>query len=44
MSELVDKIVKSSMEAVLPDKSVIETLSNLELEGNIHIIAIGKAA
>ena len=44
MNERIDKIVSSAIEAVLPDKSVEEALSSLQLEGNVHIIAIGKAA
>lgn len=44
MNELINKIVSASIEAVLPDKSVEEALASLNLEGNIHIIAIGKAA
>ena len=44
MSELIDKIVSASIEAVLPDKSVEYALASLKLEGNVHIIAIGKAA
>lgn len=37
-------VVNTSIEAVLPDKAVKEALASLELKGNIHIIAIGKAA
>lgn len=44
MNELVDKIIAASIEAVLPGKNVEKTLASLKLEGNIHIIAIGKAA
>lgn len=44
MDDPIDKIVSSAIEAVLPDKSVEEALSSLQLEGNVHIIAIGKAA
>lgn len=44
MNELIDKIVSTSIEAVLPDRSVREALASIKIEGNIHIIAIGKAA
>ena len=44
MKEQIDKIITSSIEAVLPDKSVEDALASLEFEGNIHVIAIGKAA
>lgn len=44
MNELVNKIVSASIDAVLPGPSVENALNNLELKGNIHIIAIGKAA
>ena len=44
MNEAINKIVSASIEAVLPDKSVEDALASLELKGNIHIIAIGKAA
>lgn len=44
MSKLINKIIFDSLESVMPDKSVINALSKIELEGNIHIIAIGKAA
>lgn len=40
----INKIISTSIEAVLPDKSVIDALQNLELYGNIHTISIGKAA
>lgn len=44
MNELIDKIISASIEAVLPDKSVEDALASIELNGNIHVIAIGKAA
>ena len=44
MDERVNKIVSSAIEAVLPDKSVKEALGQIKLDGNIHIISIGKAA
>lgn len=37
-------IIDKSINAVLPDKSVLESLQNLKLSGNLHVIAIGKAA
>ena len=39
-----NKIIDDSIRAVLPDKSVVDALTTLKLEGNVHIIAIGKAA
>lgn len=44
MNEVINKIITTSIEAVLPDKAVQKALCELELEGDIHIIAIGKAA
>ena len=44
MNEIIDKIVNTSIEAVLPDKSVKEALAQIKLSGNVHIISIGKAA
>ena len=40
----INKIISTSIEAVLPDKSVIDALQKLELYGNVHTISIGKAA
>ena len=37
-------IINQSIQAVLPDKAVINALSNMDIAGDIHIIAIGKAA
>ena len=44
MDSRIEKIVSSSIDAVLPDKAVREALASLKLEGKVHIIAIGKAA
>lgn len=40
----INKIIYESIDAVLPDVAVKEALGNINLEGRIHIIAIGKAA
>ena len=40
----INKIIHESIDAVLPDVAVKEALGNINLEGRIHIIAIGKAA
>lgn len=39
-----DIIIKSSLEAVLPDEAVKAALSGRKLSGRLHLIAIGKAA
>lgn len=44
MNKLIDRIISTSIGAVLPGPSVENALNKLELQGNIHIIAIGKAA
>ena len=38
------KIIKSSIDSVLPEKAVQQELEKMSLEDNIHIVAIGKAA
>lgn len=42
--EKVNIIISESIDAVLPDVAVKNALKNIALEGNIHLIAIGKAA
>lgn len=37
-------IINQSIQAVLPDKAVTNALSKMDIDGKIHIIAIGKAA
>ena len=39
-----DQIIKSSIEAVLPDEAVKAALEGRAFSGRLHIIAIGKAA
>lgn len=38
------KIISSAIVSSLPDRAVKDTLSSLEIEGNNHIVAVGKAA
>lgn len=39
-----DRIISSAITAALPDNAVRRALDELELEGRVHIVAIGKAA
>ena len=38
------KIISEAIQAVLPDKSVKKKLRELKLEGNLYLLAIGKAS
>jgi hydroxypyruvate reductase len=38
------RIIKSSIDSVLPEKAIQQELENLSLDDNIHIVSIGKAA
>ena len=44
MHEDARKIIKQTIADVMPDRAVRNSLNELQLNGNIYIIAIGKAA
>lgn len=44
MREDAEKIIRDTIEDVMPDRAVKKSLNDLKLEGDIYIIAIGKAA